>query len=77
MTRDSSFKDMPGGFDNASFSSSVPDLAAWRLPNDRWRNWNNKISSVQLNWGSQASWVALRALVSCLKLRKSKTQTTF
>jgi hypothetical protein len=35
--------------DNASFSSSVPDLAAWRLPSDRSRNWNNKISSVQVN----------------------------
>ena len=52
MTRDSSFKDMPGrtiSIDNASFSSSVPDLAAWRLPSDRSRNWNNKISSVQVN----------------------------
>lgn len=74
MTRGSSFKAMPGGFDNAissiklygrvtvviyknanfqsdnaSFSSSVPGLAAWRLPSDRSRNWNNKISSVQVN----------------------------
>src|ERR1700691_5453295 len=35
--------------DNASFSGIVPDLAAWRLPSDRSRNWNNKISSVQVN----------------------------
>jgi hypothetical protein len=35
--------------DNASFSSSVPDLAAWKLPRDRSRNWNNTISSVQVN----------------------------
>jgi Protein of unknown function (DUF3011)/Beta/Gamma crystallin len=35
--------------DNATFSSSVPDLAAWKLPSDRSRNWNNKISSVQVN----------------------------
>ncbi len=35
--------------DNAGFSSGVTDLAAWRLPSDRSRNWNNKISSVQVN----------------------------
>jgi len=35
--------------DNANLNSSVPDLAAWRLPSDRSRNWNNKISSVQVN----------------------------
>jgi DUF3011 family protein/beta/gamma crystallin len=35
--------------DNASLNGSVPDLAAWRLPSDRSRNWNNKISSIQIN----------------------------
>jgi hypothetical protein len=35
--------------DNATLNGSVPDLAAWRLPSDRSRNWNNKISSVQVN----------------------------
>lgn len=35
--------------DNATLKSSVSDLASWRLPSDRSRNWNNKISSIQVN----------------------------
>ena len=35
--------------DNATLNGSVSDLATWRLPSDRSRNWNNKISSVQVN----------------------------
>jgi hypothetical protein len=35
--------------DSAALNGSVSDLASWRLPSDRSRNWNNKISSIQVN----------------------------
>jgi len=35
--------------DSATLNGSVSDLASWRLPSDRSRNWNNKISSIQVN----------------------------
>ena len=35
--------------DSATLNGSVSDLASWRLPSDSSRNWNNKISSVQVN----------------------------
>lgn len=35
--------------DSAELNGSVSNLDSWRLPSDRSRNWNNKISSLQVN----------------------------
>jgi len=42
--RSANFRD-----DNSTTKRSVPDLRAWRLPSNGARNWNDQISSVQVN----------------------------